>query len=77
MIKTRKNKIKKIIFFKVNEMAFLLSLASILFLDYLKNNISLEIYIFQLIWFNLYIIHLYYIKITNYSNLRSHLLSLL
>ena len=77
MAKTKKILIKKRVLFKINEIGFLLSLTSVLFLDYLKTNISVKIYIFLLVWFNLYIINLYYIKITKYTNLRKHFKSLL
>ena len=77
MTKTKKILIKKIIFFKINVIAFLLSFTSILLSDYFNNNISVEIYIFLLVWFNLYIVNWYYIKITKYTNLRTHFKSLL
>ena len=77
MTKIKKILIKKRILFKINEIGFLLSLTSVLFLDYLKTNISVKIYIFLLVWFNLYIINWYYIKITKYTNLRTHFKSLL
>ena len=77
MTKTKKILIKKRVLFKINEIGFLLSLTIVLFLDYLKTNISVKIYIFLLVWFNLYIINWYYIKITKYTNLRTHFKSLL
>ena len=77
MTKTKKILIKKRVLFRINEIGFLLSLTSVLFLDYLKTNISVKIYIFLLVWFNLYIINWYYIKITKYTNLRTHFKSLL
>lgn len=77
MTKTKKILIKKRVLFKINEIGFLLSLTSVLFLDYLKTNISVKIYIFLLVWFNLYLINWYYIKITKYTNLRTHFKSLL
>ena len=77
MTKTKKILIKKRVLFKINEIGFLLSLTSVLFLDYLKTNISVKIYIFLLVWFNLYIINWYYIKITKYTKLRTYFKSLL